>query len=179
MKRKKKSEMELNIIAVLVGITSKIAAILSTTWGWVVLTVGTILTFFIPLKVLFIVLGAIIIGDLVFGIWAAIKKGEHITSSKLRSTLIKSLVYLTVIPAAYAVEAIIGWAIAYKVLFAIAAGTEIYSMIANLLIIKPDMPFLRLFKGLVSGEIAKKVGLTQDKVEDLLKGGPNDSETNI
>ena len=61
------------------------------------------------------------------------------------------------------------WDIATKELFALAGAVELLSIIANALILKPDMKFLRIFEVLVKGEISKKSGIDKDKVNDILK----------
>lgn len=168
MKKYIKCEMENTIILTMTGIWSKITALLSTFWGWLSVLVSGLLTFLLPLKFMFVLLFVILLFDFIFGLWAAIKDKKQITSDKMRGTLIKSMVYLVVISLTYAAEALLGIMILHKVLFALAALVELYSITANLLIIKPDMPFLSLFKGLVSGEISNKLGITQDLIQKTL-----------
>jgi hypothetical protein len=69
----------------------------------------------------------------------------------------------------FAVSKEIGIEIAYKVMFALASLVELYSIISNMLIVKPDMPFLKIFKGIVSGEIASKLNISKEEVDNTLK----------
>lgn len=184
-KSKNKTEMELNLLTILASISSKLIAILGTLYGWAISIIVGLLAYFAGLKILFIILAAILFADLIFGIWSAKVQNKHLTSSKLRGTLIKGMVYGVIICLTYAVELSIGIgiSIAYKVLFALASLVELYSVTANLLIIKPDMPFLKFFVGLVSGEIAQKLGITKAEVENTLNnrtttGGTSNDNNN-
>jgi hypothetical protein len=161
-------EMELNLLATLSGITTKIVGIMGTLYGWIISIIAGILAYFAGLKILFIILNVILLADFVFGIWSAKIQKKHITSSKLRSTLVKTMIYGVIISLTYAVELSIGTLILYKILFAIASLIEMYSITANLLIIKPNMPFLKFFSRLVSGEIAEKLGISESEVENTL-----------
>lgn len=75
----------------------------------------------------------------------------------MRGTLIKSMIYLIVLCLAFAIETVIGWGFLYKVLFGIASLIELYSVTANLLIIEPNMPFLKIFRKLIKDELGKKI----------------------
>lgn len=163
------SGMEVSVIMTLAGIWTKFTAVVSSVWGWFLGVMGFILTYLLPIREMFIILGIIILTDMIVGLWCAIRNKNAITSSKLRGTIIKAAIYLVVLSLAFAIENQLGWDIASKVLFSIASAIELYSVIANILILYPNMPFLRLFKGMVEGEISKKTGVNKEKVEDFLK----------
>lgn len=167
--KKEVSGMELSIILTVGGILSKIVALLSTFWGWLIALFTFILTFLLPIKDMFVLLFIIIAADMIFGIWASIIQKKSITSTKLRGTIIKIMIYLVVLSLAFAIETQLGWDLICKVLFSIASSIELYSVIANLLIIKPDMVFLKLFSKLVKGEIANKAKLNEEEVDKFLK----------
>lgn len=166
--KKEVSGMELSIILTVGGIWSKLIAIFSTCWGWVVGLFTFILAFLLPVKDMFILLFIIIAADMLFGIWASIIQKKSITSSKLRGTIIKTMIYLVVLSLSFAIENQLGWSLICKVLFSIASSIELYSVIANLLIIHPNTPFLKIFTILLSGEIAAKIGITKKEVEELI-----------
>ena len=90
---KKLSGMELSVILTLSGLWAKVTAVLTNIWGWLLGIMGFILTYMVSIKELVIVLGVIIGIDFVLGLWAAIKSKVAISSSKMRGTLIKALVY--------------------------------------------------------------------------------------
>ena len=166
--KKEVSGVELSLILTVGGIWSKLITVFSTFWGWVVTLFTFILTFLLPVKDMFVLLFIIIAFDMLFGIWASILKKKSITSSKLRGTIIKTMIYLVVLSLAFAIENQLGWSLICKVLFSIASSIELYSVIANLLIIKPDMVFLKLFSKLVKGEIANKAKVKEEEVDKIL-----------
>ena len=49
-----------------------------------------------------------------------------------------------------------------------AACCELWSAMANMLIVKPDFPFISLLRKSLAGEIANKLNLGKDEVEDIL-----------
>ncbi len=53
----------------------------------------SILSVFVPIKAAMITVAILIVCDLFVGIWAAAKRGEKITSSGLRRTLSKIIIY--------------------------------------------------------------------------------------
>ena len=163
--------MEVSVIMTLAGIWSKLVAVGNSLYGWFLSFFSFILAYLLPIREMFIILGGIILVDMFVGIWCAIKSKKAITSSKARGTLIKAAIYLVVLSFSFAIEQQLGWSIVCKVLFSIAAAIELYSVIANTLILYPNMPFLKLFKTMVEGEISKKTGVDKAKVEDYLKGG--------
>lgn len=163
--------MTITISTILNSIWLKITTILSSIWGWLQGIIMFLIAYLFEIKGMFIVLALIIIFDFIFGLWASIKLKRDITSDKMRSTVIKTFIYLVVMSLSYAIETEIGWTdgISVKILFAIASCVEIYSLLANALIIHPTSPFLKLFKIIVSGEIAKKLLITKDEVDQILE----------
>lgn len=57
-----------------------------------------------PIHSVLLVVGILIIGDLILGIWAAFKRGEEISSSGLRDTVTKLFVYNMVIVLGFIVQ---------------------------------------------------------------------------
>jgi phage-related holin len=170
MKNKLLKEMELTFLNVVTGIGTKAVAILSSCWGWLVSIIASLLAYFVGLKIMVTLLGVILLIDLIVGIIAAHRRGENITSDKLRNTIVKALIYLIILPLAYSIEIEIGFGmLVHKLLWGLAAIVELYSITANALIIAPNMPFLKFFTGLVSGEIAKKLSITKEEVNDVLQ----------
>lgn len=166
--KKEVSGMELSLVVSLASIWSKIVALTSTCFGWIMGLFTFVLTFLLPVKDMFILLFIIIAADLIFGIWASILKKKNITSSKLRGTVIKTMIYLVVLSLAYAIENQFGWNLINKVLFTIASSVELLSVCANLLIIRPNTPFLKLFTKILKGEIANKSNISEQDVEEIL-----------
>lgn len=164
-KLKNKNEMKLSLLAVLFNFGTKIMTLLSSFWGWVGTSILAILAYFFALKTMVIIIFFVVLLDMILGIY--IHRNE-IQSSKLRESLLKFMIYIVLIALTYSVEVEVGIALLYKVVFAIASLTEIYSIAAQLLVICPNLPFLRMFKNILSVEISKKTNIEQSKVDEIL-----------
>lgn len=57
-----------------------------------------------PIHAVIITVGVLIFADLIAGIWAAKKRGEEISSARMRDSITKMLVYQLVIITGYLVE---------------------------------------------------------------------------
>ena len=133
---------------------------LSTVWGWVVLILTAAFTFIEPEKTSFIVVGGAVAADLFWGVIAAVKMNKFIMSAVFRETIKKVGVYSFALLGALAIEKIThtdGSFIAVRTIAVFAAVCEFWSMSASMLIVYPNMPFLKLFRGQLKGEIKSKV----------------------
>ena len=164
-KLKNKNEMKLSLLAVILNFGTKIMTLLSSLWGWIGTSILAILAYFFALKTMVTIIFAVVLIDMLLGIY--IHRNE-IQSSKLRESLLKFLIYIVLIALTYSVEVEIGIAILYKIVFAIASLTEIYSIAAQLLIVCPNLPFLKMFKNILSVEISKKTNIEQSKIDEIL-----------
>ena len=61
---------------------------------------------------------------------------------------------------AFCIEKVLhnGGLVGVKIVAVIAAACELWSMSASMLIVKPDMPFLKIFRLQLKGEIESKLG---------------------
>ena len=144
-------------------------AALSTSLGWVVALFTMLVTFIAPEKTSFIVVGFAILADLFWGIAAAIKLKKFFLSAALRNTVKKIGIYSFALLGALAIEKIThteGSFIAVRTIAVFAAVCEFWSMSASMLIIYPNMPFLRIFRTQLKGEIAAKLSKNID-VDDI------------
>lgn len=64
----------------------------------------SVLAIFTPIKPMVITVAVLVASDTLFGMWAARKRGEPITSAGMRRTLSKSIIYESAILASYLVE---------------------------------------------------------------------------
>ena len=138
---------------------------LSSFYGWLLVMCTAFLTFIKPEIWSFIVVGAAILADLVWGIAAALKMHCFLLSKALRETVKKVGIYAFALLGVLSIEKIVhadGAFISVKLIAIFAAVCELWSMSANMLIIKPDMPFLKLFRGQLKGEISAKVSKNID-----------------
>lgn len=133
---------------------------LHTGYGWLITIILTIFTFIQPEMWSFVVVGCAIAADLFWGIAAAIRLKKFILSTALRETLKKIGIYSFALIGAFAIEKIThvdGSFFAVKTIAILAALCEFWSMSASMLIIKPNMPFLKIFRAQLKGEIESKV----------------------
>ena len=63
-----------------------------------------VVAFLTPIHTLMLVVGALMILDLITGVWAAVKRGEPITSRRMGRTVGKMLVYQLAIISGYLIE---------------------------------------------------------------------------
>lgn len=149
------------------GVLEKTQSIISNLWGQLLLVVLSVLAFFQPEWVSFIVVFGAILADLFWGILAAIKTKKFILSRALRETFKKFGIYSFSLVGIYCIERIIhepGGFIGVKTVAVLAAACELWSMSASMLIVKPDMPFLKIFRLQLKGEIEAKLGKNADSI---------------
>lgn len=159
-------DMKLAIIVVVAGFWSKLITALHSVSGWVwgcILTLGAFLS---PIKYLLLFIVIVTLIDMCLGIWIHRK---NILSSKLRLTIFKLFFYLGTIALCFGMETLVGVAILYKIIFGLIGLTELISISSNALIINPNIKFVKLFKTLLNGEIAKKLDVSKEEVETILE----------
>lgn len=108
-----------------------------------------------PIKPVMVTTLVLIFADLIFGIWAAKKRGEAITSAGLRRTVTKLLVYQICIIAAFLVQTYMTGDIIplVKLVAGMIGLVEIKSILEG----SKDILGMDLFQ-----EIIKKLGSTND-----------------
>jgi len=80
-----------------------------------------------------ITVGFLVLGDLITGIWASVKRGETFSSAKLRQTITKTLGYQLAIVLSYVTESQLMPEIpVLKVVAGLIASTELVSALENL-----------------------------------------------
>lgn len=155
----------------MVKIFDQLSNALNTSYGWFLALMTAAITFIQPEMWSFYVVGGAIAADLIWGIAASLKLKKFLLSKALRETIKKIGIYSFALVGAMAIEKIThseGSFIAVKTIALFAAVCEFWSMSASMLIIKPDMPFLRLFRGQLKGEIASKVSKNVN-VDEIFK----------
>ena len=133
----------------MVKIFDQLSNALNTSYGWFLALMTAAITFIQPEMWSFYVVGGAIAADLIWGIAASLKLKKFLLSKALRETIKKIGIYSFALVGAMAIEKIThseGSFIAVKTIALFAAVCEFWSMSASMLIIKPDMPFLRLFR---------------------------------
>ena len=142
------------------SILHHLKSILSTGYGYILSFFTMFWNFIQPEKYSFGLVGILILFDLIWGITVAIKLKKYTTSEAGRETFKKISIYAFALLSIYMIERVLHdeWFIATKVACAFAAACELWSISANMLIIKPDMPFLKIFRRQLKGEMENKIG---------------------
>lgn len=86
-----------------------------------------------PIHTLLATVGVLIFGDMVLGVWAAKKRGEPITSSRLRDTVSKMFIYHLVLILGFLVQEnmLDGWIPIVKLSASVIGIVEIKSVLEN------------------------------------------------
>lgn len=102
----------------------------SNSWIWKGLTWTGV--FLAPIKPLMIAIGALIIIDLMLGIWAALRSKEKITSRRLSRTITKCMAYQLAIISSHIMESYFAQGIPIvKIVSGLIAITEFKSILEN------------------------------------------------
>lgn len=158
---------------VIESVLTKLSEALTTVHGWAIALSIVIANFFAGYQLVLLGIMAAVAFDALFGIWVARRQGKFILSELLRATLFKLMVYLNLIVVFVFVDKFAGvGGVETKITTMIVATAiclaEAWSSIGNALIIKPDFPFLRMFRKALTGEIARKLDVAPQDVEDYL-----------
>lgn len=152
-------------------IMEKVWQIFTTLYGWIIMLFVGFVDFLGDEKTAFLVVGITIVFDLVWGIAAAVKRGEYIFSEAGRNTFTKMFAYGSVLVLVLLIEKLThgGTFLATRILCVIAASCELWSVCANILIVKPGFPFIRLFRKHLAGEISKKLNISTEEYNELMQ----------
>lgn len=143
-----------------------ILEVLSKLYGWLLVAFVSAINFFEPGMYCFFVVFASVIGDLFWGVCASIRLKRFILSKILRKSVIKIGIYGFALALTFLIESILheNTLIGIKVIAVLASVCELWSMSANMLIVYPDMPFLKIFRLQLKGEMESKIGKKLDNI---------------
>lgn len=120
---------------------------------------------------------ALVVIDVVTGIIASIKKGEEFRSRILRKGLVeKVILYNLLMISVFVLEIVIKTAFNYSTFYLVLIATvcittyELSSIMENILVIKPELGFVRKLINLINKLQDKTVDIAAKKI-DLLDGG--------
>lgn len=157
-----------SFIGIVNGILLNAKSVFTTIYGVICLAFAGLFGFITTEWKPFAVLLFLIVVDLIFGILVALKNKKFILSTLMLNTVVKMGIYSTVFLCVGVLEAVIhdvGF-IGLKIVALVGGACELWSVSANMLILKPNMPFLKIFRLQLKGEIESKVG---KNVDDILK----------
>lgn len=156
----------------IISVIHKLMDILSTAWGWTAGLFILMANFFAGYEVSVTMTVIAIVLDGVWGIAAALKQRKFTLSELARDTVMKMSVYGTAIIVFIAIDKLlhIDGGLTLSLICTVIVLVEFWSMSASMLICFPNMPFLRLMRKALIGEIASKLGVAPDKVGEVLEG---------
>lgn len=153
----------------LISAGHKLGEVLTHVQGWLLAIALAICNYFAGHKVIVLLVVAVTIMDAFWGICVSIKRGKFALSELARLTVSKLAVY------GCAMAVFVGLdSLADTVLSATIVGTaivlvEFWSSCASMLILYPDFLFLRVFSKALTGEIARKLGVSEDELIEAQK----------
>lgn len=144
----------------------KLNDVLQNLYGWLLVGLGSLASFFAPEKYAFILVLVAILSDAFFGTWVSLRNGNFILSKLARVTTFKIVSYGASLVMVFMVEKLIheGGFVGVKVAAAWATACEFWSMSASILIIWPEAAFFRIMRRHLKGEIANKLGKDLDDI---------------
>lgn len=148
----------------------KLADALSTAWGWGAAALSFCAGWFAGSEAAILIVLLAVTLDGVWGIAAAVRQGRFALSELARDTVMKMTVYGTAVICFIGIDRLLGIesGLTLAVVCAVIVLTELWSILANALICYPDMPFLKLMRRALIGEIARKLGVREQDVKAAL-----------
>lgn len=152
-------------------VIERVEFLLHTIFGWVCALGIVFLNYIAGHEFAVSLVVAVTIMDAAWGIAVSLKKGEFALSELMRLTIAKIAVYGCVLLTFVGLDKIIDVDITTSVVAMMIVLCELWSSCGSMLIIYPHMPFLRLLKKALTGEIASKLKIEPEEVEKVLKKG--------
>lgn len=147
----------------------KFASALSTIYGWLLAIGIGVVNFFAGYELSITAVVFCVFADLFWGIWAAVKQHKFAQSELVRDTLSKFVAYATAIIMAVLMDKLSFDSIICTSIFTLViCVAEVWSISGNILIVNPNIVFFRIIKPALKGEIAKKLNVTEDQVDEVL-----------
>ena len=143
--------------------------------GWILAIISGYITWLADAKGAILLILICIFWDMGWGVAAAIKQHNFVLSHLLRETFWKIIVYVGSLSIILFAERTIGgdFNFTVKIVAVIGATVELFSSAGNILIIKPNFHFVRLFSKYLIGEIAQKMKKTEQEVQQMLNNEQN------
>lgn len=150
---------------------TKLGAILQTVQGWVVAAGIFVAEYFFAdhATVVWLVLTATLL-DAVWGIAVSISHGQFTLSELMRLTVAKIAVYGCALAVFIGLDKVTGTELSTDIVGGAIILCETWSMLGSMLIIYPHIPILQLLRKALTGEIANKLNVDPEEVEDILNG---------
>jgi len=150
----------------------KLLEALSSVEGWWLVVLAFCWNYFAGSEAAILITLLAVVLDAVWGIGAAVKQGKFALSELARDTVMKMAVYGSAMICFIGVDKLLHFqsGLTLAVVCAVIVLVELWSMCASALICFPEMPFLRILRRALIGEIARKLGVRADEVKKVLEG---------
>jgi hypothetical protein len=100
----------------------------------------------------------------------------------MRDTVSKIAAYGSALLITIMIEQVKDWESMFvtSLIAVLICATELWSISGNILIVNPNAVFFKLLRPALKGEIARKLGIGEDKVDEVLDSGikPNNNPNN-
>lgn len=156
---------------------AKISTVFGNIFGWFIALPAWYISWLGNEKGAVVLVLICVLWDLIWGVAAAVKLKRFVLSRLLRETFRKIIVYVGSLSIVLFAERVLGlhFGVTIRILAVIAASIELFSSAGNILIIKPDFVFVRLFAKYLVGEIADKMKASEEDVKEMLNGSQESS----
>ncbi len=156
----------------------KVSQLVQTIEGWLIMFASFLLAYVGEGITSFYVMATAVLLDSVLGICSAIKRGEFAFSYLAREMFPKLAIYTVILILIYMTERTlpINHVIATPIISAAICSIELWSILAHVRIIKPDLALGILLSKHLEGEIARKLGVTGADVKEALNKRQNQEQ---
>ncbi len=155
------------MLSLCTGFGVKLSEIFQSVYGWLVAACVVVANFFAGYEVAINAVVVCVVLDTAWGIAASVKQGRFALSELGRNGMLsKWALYASVIIGFILIERMAGIdsQLTVIVICTLICLVELWSMSGSALIVNPNIPFLRLFRKALTGEIARKMGTTTEEV---------------
>lgn len=156
---------------ILLGLFNTFSRITHDVKAFLVGAVTAIGVYYAGIQIYLVAIGALVVADVITGIWASFKQGERFSSKKLGRGLIqKTVIYLIIMATSFEIGKVIQSAIGNEtywltwILTLLILLYELSSVVENIVIINPDMVFLKRFSGLFEKVVNKQMDNVEEKL---------------
>lgn len=150
---------------------NKLLEVLSTTWGWLMFVGLVVMNFIVGYEKMVGFTVMAIVLDAVWGIAASLVQKRFALSELARDTIAKLAVYGTAVFVFILIDKLTGLSggLTTSIICVGIILVEMWSMSASMLICFPHMPFLKIMKKALAGEIASKLNVKPEDVAEALE----------
>lgn len=152
-----------------IGILDKVIRPFETLYGWICTAFVFVVSFLGDGANLILAVLAVTLIDTAFGVWSSLKRGRFFESKRLRDSVVKLFVYSGLQIATILLDKVITTdLLCMRATTALIVVCEIWSILASVTIIYPNFAVGKLLKKYLTGEIANKLGVEKDEIDEIL-----------